>query len=218
MLSKLGYKPGSALGAPGNKDAMLEPVPVEVKTDRGGIGLANEKKRKFREETEGRERQEKAEEVGFRERVAREREQKRIEGLLGGAMRVLEGLEENVDEGQQSKRKKKQGNVLYRGLVRQRQKQETERQARYDLHQSLSRNEAYEDEDADDRLALGREEKNIEEVDEELDAFEQLEPEQRLQRLVVELREKWWYCFWCKFRYENEGLEGCPGKGEGDHD
>lgn len=218
MLSKLGYIPGSALGAPGNKTAVLEPIGVEVKQDRSGIGLMNEKKRKFREEVEVKERAEKAEEVGFRERVAREREQKRIEGLLAGAMRVLEGLEENADEAQQPKRKKKNVNVLYRGLVRQRQENERERRARYDLHQSLSRDPAYKREEDDDRLTFRTEEEDSEEVDEELHAFESLELEQRLRRLTDELREKWWYCFWCKCRYENEAMDGCPGTSEDDHD
>lgn len=218
MLSKLGYTPGSALGAPGNKNAVLEPIGVELKEDRSGIGLLNEKKRKFREEVEVKEQAEKAEEVGFRERVAREREQKRIEGLLAGAMRVLEGLEENADEAQEPKREKKKVNVLYRGLVRQRQEHERERRARYDLHQSLSRNATYEKEDDDDRLAFGMQEEDLDEADDELQAFESLEPEERLQRLIDELREKWWYCFWCKCRYENEAMDECPGKSEDDHD
>lgn len=218
MLSKLGYTPGSTLGAPGNKTAVLEPIGVEVKEDRSGIGLLNEKKRKFREEVEVKERAEKAEEVGFRERVAREREQIRIEGLLAGAMRVLEGLEENADEARQPKLKRKKVNVLYRGLVRQRQEHEMERRARYDLHQSLSRDAAYEREEDDERLTFGTEEEDVEEVDDELHAFESLELEERLRRLTDELREKWLYCFWCKCRYENEAMSGCPGKNEDDHD
>ena len=218
MLSKLGYTPGSALGAPGNKNAVLEPIGVELKEDRSGIGLLNEKKRKFREEVEVKEQAEKAEEVGFRERVARERERKRIEGLLAGAMRVLEGLEENAHEVQEPKRKKNKVNVLYRGLVRQRQEHERERRARYDLQQSLSRNATYEKEDDDDRLAFGTQEEDLDEADDELHAFESLEPEERLQRLIDELREKWWYCFWCKCRYENKAMDGCPGKSEDDHD
>ena len=194
---------------------------MEQKEDRGGIGLANEKKRKFREEVEGREREEKAEEGDFRERVARQREEKRIEGLVGGAMRVLEGLEEKEDEhadGSRQPGKNKRVNVLYRGLVRQRREQEQERRARYDLHQSLSKNATYEDDDEQDRLAWGGEEEDPDDEDEELDAFEKLQPKERLDRLVAELRARWWYCFWCKCRYGDERLEGCPGALEDDHD
>ncbi|MCJ1262655.1 hypothetical protein MMC22_002525 [Lobaria immixta] len=218
MLSKLGYTPGSTLGAAGNKNAMLEPVMVEMKEDRGGVGLANEKKRKLREAFEGMERGDKAEESGFRERVAKEREEKRTEGQVVGAMKVLERLEEETEDGAAEKGKKKKVNVLYRGLVRQRQERERERRAQYDLHQSLSRNPAYEEDEEDGRLAWGGEEEDVEEEDEELEAFEKLEPRRKLEQLVEELRNKYWYCFWCKHRYGDESMEGCPGVEEDDHD
>lgn len=217
MLSKLGYTPGSTLGAAGNKNATLEPVMVQMKDDRGGVGLANEKKRKLRQAFEELERGEKAEEGGFRERVAKEREEKRIEGQVVGAMKVLEGLEE-TDDKTVEKGKKKKVNVLYRGLVRQRQERERERRAQYDLHQSLSRNPAYEEDEEDDRLAWGREEEDVEEEDEELEAFEKLESRKKLEQLVEELRKQYWYCFWCKHRYGDESMEGCPGAEEDDHD
>lgn len=218
MLSKLGYTPGSTLGAAGNTNAALEPVMVEMKEDRGGIGLANEKKRKLTQALEERERGEKAEEGGFRERVAKEREEKRIEGQVVGAMKVLERLEEETEDGTAEKRKKKRVNVLYRGLVRQRQERERERRVQYDLLQTLSRNPAYDEDEEDERLAWGGEEEDVEEEDEELEAFEKLEPQKKLERLVEELRKQYWYCFWCKHRYEDEDMEGCPGVGENMHD
>lgn len=111
-------------------------------------------------------------------------------------------------------------NVLWRGLVREREGKERERRMRYDLHQSLSRDAAYreEEEDERDRRALGREEEDVEEVDEELDEFLALEGKERLRRLVEYLREKYFYCFWCKCEYEDESMEGCPGLDEDDHD
>lgn len=214
MLSKLGYQPGSALGAAGNKNGVLEPVAVEIKAGREGVGLANERKRKLREEAEERREEEREVAEGYRERVTREREARRVEGLLGGAMRVLEGME----EGKAGKRV----NVLYRGLVRQRKEEERERRARYDLHQSLSRSAAYqadEEEEKQDRLAWGGEEEDEgDDRDEELEAFEALGPKERLERVVAYLREKYLYCFWCKSRYETAGMEGCPGMTEDDHD
>jgi len=219
MLSKLGYKPGSTLGSKNNPNARLEPLGVVVKEDRGGVGMDSEKKRKFREEVEGERERERESEVGYRERVAREREERRLEGLVRMAMGVVEGFEGKEEEG---KRKKptRQINVLWRGLVQHREDRESERRMRYDLHQSLSRNTNYDDpeEDRDDRQALGKEEEEVEEVDEELEAFEALEPKERLRRLVEYLRERYRYCFWCKFRYPDEGMEGCPGLTEDDHD
>lgn len=203
-----------------------------VKEDRGGVGLDSERKRKVREEVEGMVERERGEEEGFRERVAREREERRVEGLVRGAMGVVEGFEGGEGEGEEvgsegkvgegGKRKKptKQINVLWRGLVRQREEKERERRMRYDLLQSLSRNTNYDDaeEDRDDRLALGREEEEVDEEDEELEAFNALEPKERLRRLVEYLRERYHYCFWCKFRYPDEGMEGCPGVTEDEHD
>ena len=179
--------------------------------------MQDERKRKFRAEAEGVEKRRKADEGDYRERVGREREEKRVEGMFWGAMRVLEGLE--MPEGGDRVPARKV-NLLWRGLVRERQEKERERRARYDLHQSLSRSAAYEDpeEDEDDRQALGKEEEEVEEEDEELDDFLRLEGKERLRRLVQRLRQEHQYCFWCMFKYENDKMEGCPGLEEDDHD
>jgi hypothetical protein len=183
----------------------------------------------------------------FRDRVRREREVARWERQVGAAQKVVERFdEERVAEGQtpsangaepESQKKRtissrplKSINVLYRGLVRRREEADRDRRMRYDLEQSLSRLPTYEDEteDADDKMALGyrndRAKKeyipveDLEEEDEELDEFNALEPDEKLRRLVSYLREKYWYCFWCKFRYDDKEMEGCPGLTEEDHD
>ena len=220
MMAKLGFKQGEALGASTNPNARIEPLGVIVKEDRGGIGMENEKKRKFREEAEkveGVEKMRKVEEGDYRERVGREREEKRMEGLCWGAMKVLEGLEqpEEVEKMPIGK-----VNVLWRGLLRERHLKERERRIRYDLHQSLSKNASYDDpeEDEQDRHALGKEEEVLEEEDTELDEFLALDVKERLKRLVRNLREKHFYCFWCKCKYEDEHMDDCPGPEEDDHD
>ncbi len=220
MMAKLGFKPGSALGASTNAHARTEPLGIAVKEDRGGIGMENEKKRKFRAEAalvEGIEKKQKAELGDYRERIRREREDKRIEGSCWGAMRVLEGLEQL--EGAKRVPLKKI-NVLWRGLIREREEKEKERRMRYDLLQSSTRHQHYDDpeEDADDRLAYGREEEDVEDQDEELDEFLALEGQQRLRRLVEYLRAEHFYCLWCKCKYDNEKMKGCPGLQEDDHD
>lgn len=217
MMAKLGFKPGAALGASSNPNARTEPLSISVKEDRGGVGMQNERKRKFREEAEGVEKKQKAEEGDYRERVGREREEKRVEGMFWGAMRVLEGLEQ--PEGG-DKVPLKKVNLLWRGLVRERREKEKERRARYDLHQSLSRSAAYEDAEEDelDKQALGKEEEDVDEIDEELEEFLGLGGKQRLRRLVEYLRQEHQYCFWCKFKYEDEKMDGCPGMEEDDHD
>lgn len=224
MMAKLGFKQGSALGASSNPNARTEPLGIAIKEDRGGVGMENEKKRKFREEVEkleGDEKKAKVDEGDFRVRVAQEREERRVEGLFGGAMRVLEGLKDGEQSDAQRKtRPLRSVNLLYRGLVRERLERDRERRMRYDLHQSLGRDREYKDpeEDALDRQALGKEEEDVEEEDKELNDFMALEPKERLMKLTVYLREKHFYCFWCKCKYEDESMEGCPGMNEDDHD
>jgi len=97
---------------------------------------------------------------------------------------------------------------------------------RYDLQQSLSRLPTYEDpdEDNDDKRALGKDRiqhtlvEDLEEEDTELDDFNALEPAERLQKLVVYLREEFNYCFYCKYTYPDKEMEDCPGLTEEDHD
>lgn len=243
MMAKMGFKAGSALGSKGNTDARMEPVRAEMKGDRGGLGLDSEKKRKFREEVEREGKRVKAEEGEYRERVRREREEGRLEGMVGAAMRTAERMDEERAEQERelagesevsasSKKRKistkplKQINVLWRGLIRKREEKERDRRMRYDLQQSLSRLPAYddEDEDKDDRRALGKESiqhtlvEDLEEEDPELDAFNELDPAERLEKLIVHLRENYKYCFWCKFSYPDKEMEGCPGLTEEDHD
>lgn len=127
-------------------------------------------------------------------------------------------------------------NVLYRGLIRERERNDSDRQTRHALQSSLpssffpkARLPEYDDPtmDREDKKALGSEldqntstmEIELEEDDEELDAFNALEPAERLRKLVLFLRETYRYCFWCKYAYETDlELEGCPGLTEEDHD
>ena len=246
MMAALGYKPGTALGASraatdGEKDdRLLEPIGLEMRDTRSGIGADAEKKRKFREEMEAHQESDKKRKVDageFRERQQKEREEKRMEGQMWGAMKVCDRLEEEDEAGkitEQNGNATKQGrtkplksvNVLWRGLVRQRAINERDRRMRYDLHQSLSKRPDYNDpdEEEEDKMALRKKAEtdevdiDLDEEDSELDEFEALEMSERLAKLVAYLRERWNYCFWCKYRYPDERMEGCPGTTEEDHD
>jgi hypothetical protein len=239
MMAKMGFKPGVALGSKDNAGARTEPIVISLKENRGGIGLDSEKKRKFREEVEKEGKRVKAEEGEYRERLRKEREEVRLEGQVGAAMRVAERLD-GEKEGEKeaklgtndgTKRKistkpLKQINVLWRGLVRKREEKERDGRMRYDLQQSLSRLPTYEDpdEDTDDKRALGKNHiqhtlvEDLEEEDPELDEFNALDPADRLEKLVKYLREEHNYCFWCKYTYPDKDMEGCPGLTEEEHD
>ncbi|KAL9104204.1 MAG: hypothetical protein Q9163_000804 [Psora crenata] len=268
MMAKLGYKPGMALGAPAapspspsffsssssslhfhNKHAITEPIALEVKEGRGGIGALSERKRKFRLEVEeqgwDRDREQDQGRGGsmdggssttFRERVAKEREEKRLEGLWWAGMKVLEGMvvvEEVASATQQQQQQRNHhGELLFRPLLRRRIEEERERRRRADHLQSLSRDAAYnedpEEERQDRMLAFGTEVVELEEgegeggpahVDEEFEAYLARDVKERLDLVLRELREQWCYCFWCKFRYTDQDhmQRECPGQEEEEH-
>ncbi|KAK4565346.1 hypothetical protein LTR86_003963 [Recurvomyces mirabilis] len=235
MLAKMGFK-GGALGM--SENARTQPIEVLVKDDRGGIGMDSEKKRKLRdaaEEVVGQEKKRKVGEEEFRLRARDEREERKNEGQMWSAMRTLESFETGAfDEGDDAEggedatktkdaaksRPLKSINVLWRPLLKQRLEKERDRRARHDFDQSLSRQAEYDDPDADadDKLALGTEiEEQLDDEDAELDEFEALSFADRLGKILEELREKWQYCFWCKYRYPNQEMEGCPGTTEDEH-
>ncbi|KAI1809363.1 putative G-patch domain protein [Poronia punctata] len=147
--------------------------------------------------------------------------------------------EEGGEEGNKKKKKKKKGTlstrplksipVVWRGLVRKREEAERDRRMRYDLQQSSTvRLPTVEDdlEDEDDKTAMGKGGQmtafslveDLDEEDEELDEFDALEPAERLRRLVEYLRKGYHYCFWCKFQYPDDTMDGCPGLTEEEHD
>ncbi|KAH8175795.1 g-patch domain-containing protein [Sarocladium implicatum] len=251
MMAKMGFT-GGGLGKKtddGSTSGRAEPIKVEIKGDRGGIGMDNEKKRKVGEA---------AEESGvkavkldpdeYRERVRKEREEARMEKQFYAAQRMAERLDDeqplaakNPESpgGEDVKSPKvtsttdaksrplKSIPVLYRGLIRHREEQERDRRMRHDLEQSLSRLPTYEDEDEDDedhKTAMGKRRTvyatadDLDEEDPELDAFNELDYSEKLEQLLVYLRSKHRYCFWCKTTFPDDDMEGCPGISEEDHD
>ncbi|KAI2629726.1 hypothetical protein GGR54DRAFT_276771 [Hypoxylon sp. NC1633] len=252
MMARMGFK-GGALGSRDNANAArLEPIRPEIKDDRGGIGLHSERKRKLVEAARSQQKKLKTDEVEFRDRVRREREMARLERQVYAGMKVCERMDEEKPRGgggggseardpdpdgsvatkekqrTLSTRPLKSIPVVWRGLVRGREEAERDRRMRHDLEQSSTRLPTYvedlEDEDEDDRTAMGKTGaayvpvEDLEEEDPELDAFNELEVEERLRMLVEYLRKEYNYCFWCKCGYPDDSMDGCPGLTEEDHD
>ncbi|KAI0869935.1 putative G-patch domain protein [Hypoxylon argillaceum] len=247
MMAKMGFK-GGALGSKENADARLEPIRPEMKDDRAGIGLDSERKRKLRDAAESVEKKVKVDENEFRDRVRKEREAARCERQVYAAMKVCERMDEEKQissaatasegisdtDGQAPGKKRtlstrplKSIPVVWRGLVRRREEAERDRRMVHDLQQtSTTRLPKYEDdlEDEDDKKAMGKTQtayalvEDLDEEDPELDEFNALEADDRLRRLVEHLRKEYNYCFWCKFEYSDDTMDGCPGLMEEDHD
>ena len=285
MMTKLGYKPGTTLGTAGSTSGLKEPIGVEMKIDRGGIGADAEKKRKVREMAElelGEEKRRKVEVEDYRERVVREREEKRAEGLLEGARKVAIALaeedeEQEDDDGTEGdggdtvnghpnndvhighdprKRRPKSKSkprpkptlksipLLWRASVKSHELRDRDKRLRHEMLGSLSASSNLpvadnpdelhiSSSDEDDQLSLQPlrapsrpraaeivDDADLDDTDEELDAFEAQSEVEKLGAVVEYLRSKWRYCFWCKYRYRDakEMEEGCPGVAEEDHD
>jgi len=228
MLAKLGYKPGTGLGKA--KSGAAEPIQVTIKEDRSGIGRDSDKKRKFQEAVESANKKVRESEGDYRERIRLEHIEKRLEGQVFGAQKITEKFDTEADiEAAGDKapvlRPLKGANLLWRGVARDRFLRERERRMKHDMLQSGPRLGTFvdPDEDADDKMALGKStadivEEELEEEDPELEEFAALPVAERLAKLVEYLREKYYYCFWCKFRYPDDTMDGCPGLAEEDHD
>ena len=241
MMAKMGFK-GGALGR--SEDARTRPIELHMKDDRGGIGMDSDKKRKIREAAAAMEDGEKRQKVGldeFRERNRTEREEKRTEGLMWGAMKVFEKFETEVEDdpkdddqtekqvdGEDKKQEDptvtnmKQGrlrdvNALYRPLLRQRLERELARKMRYEVNNAFSTRNDDEDEEGLRDNVFDRRAEDLDDEDPELEEFEALSAAERLEKIVHALREKYHYCYWCKYRYPDAEMDGCPGVTEDEH-
>ncbi|KAH8725324.1 hypothetical protein GQ44DRAFT_759692 [Phaeosphaeriaceae sp. PMI808] len=236
MMAKFGFKQGDTLGK--SEDARKEPIKVDVKGDRSGIGLESEKKRKFREqwaEAEKKAKRSKEEEGDYLEILRSEAKEKKRERDLDSAQRTAERLtdKENEDKStpQPTEKPVKDVNVLWRSRARRRAVIIHEKQQRRELNNSitsrlptLAANE--EDQDIDSIVAQGRDlapfytslENDLEDEDPELAEFEALPVAERLEKLLVFLRETFHYCLYCGFQYPDLEMDGCPGVTDEDHD
>lgn len=236
MMAKFGFKQGDTLGK--SEDARKEPIRVDMKGDKSGIGLESEKKRKFREQWAQAEREakrSKEEEGDFVETRRLEAKEKKAERDLETAMKTAERLTEQEAENKgrplQMDKPWKDVNILWRMRARRTAVIKQEKQQRRELNNSIASRLptlAAEDDDEEDdsKVAQGRDlapfytslEDELVDEDPELAEFEALPVPDRLQKLLVFLREKFHYCLYCGYQYPDAELEGCPGVTEEEHD
>ncbi|KAL1890416.1 hypothetical protein Sste5346_008243 [Sporothrix stenoceras] len=291
MMAKMGFVAGQSLGKKrgGNEEGkedgqdrkddrpITEPIRIQVKRDRAGIGAEEEKREREREKSEKegdgdgpetkRLRLDDMDPMEYRDRLRQEREAGRLERQIHAAQVVAERMARGDEEEDDSQHKDdmplSEVNVLWRGLVKERRTKEHEREQRIKAQRLLddrlrsivhgdkekSNYTAFEqdgsddDDDKNDLVAHGKADKlsylkggmnksipvdgedddededaTKEVEDAQLDEFNALEPQERLQQVVDWMRQNRRYCFWCKFKYPDDDLEGCPGPTEEDHD
>ncbi|XP_077073463.1 G patch domain-containing protein 11 [Siphateles boraxobius] len=191
LLQKMGYKEGQGLGKRGA--GRVEPVPLNIKTDRGGIGMEELKKRKADEELQNYRRKvqmkqnvEKKSLEDFRVRMRTEREERQTQGDLWKSQRACEQLDSQ------------------KGITAPRD--------------SWYWPEVVKDEE--EKLLEEEETKPEESDDEEEEEEEELTTLDKLQFLTSYLRGVHYYCIWCGTAYNDEEdlSSNCPGDTAADHD
>ncbi|CAL1578258.1 unnamed protein product [Knipowitschia caucasica] len=188
LLQKMGYKAGQGLGKQGA--GRVEPIPLNIKVDRGGIGMEEMKKRKAEEELEhyrqkvrAKQQNESKSMEDFRSRVRTEREERKIEGDLRRSQRSCEQLDSQ------------------KGIS----------EPREDWYWPKT--------EAEDEAEPEAEDEVVNKEDEEDEAVE-LTPFDKLHILTSYLRGRHFYCLWCGTTYNDEDdlSSNCPGDTAADHE
>ncbi|KAG2236775.1 hypothetical protein INT48_006959 [Thamnidium elegans] len=189
MLMKMGFKKGMALGQGG----IVEPIKVDLKAGRMGIGMESQLKKRAREEEE--EEAKKRVELDpedYRVLMAQKAKDHQYTKYINAAVSICEKLDEENDV---------KTNILW-------------------TLKPVQPNEVEEEEkEQEDKEKEEEEEKEPIYPQESVDKLKSLSLEHQLEALVSYLRETYTYCFWCRAKYtDKQDLdENCPGTEEDDH-
>ncbi|CAG8454669.1 10807_t:CDS:2 [Paraglomus brasilianum] len=190
LLRRMGYKEGMALGR--SAGGRIDPVPVEIRQGRSGLGLGTEIRERESEEVERAVKKARIEDEEYRSRIREGRLEKRAFAQLESAKRICEDLDVKIGV---------EKNPLWW----------TPETDPADDQSTLAES----DEDGNEK---GREsDKHDDVADGNLSP-----EDTRIQLGVIldYLREKHHYCFYCGSVYKDaDELEReCPGETEEDHD
>lgn len=190
MLMKMGFKQGMALG--NKKDGIVEPIKVDLKTGRQGIGLESEMRKRLREEEEeaARKRVE-IDPEDYRAIMANRAKDSQYLRYINAAVSICEKLDEENDI---------KSNILW--ILKPIQPSSAEDEAKEGEK---------EEKEAEEKEALYPEE--------EVEKLKSLKLQDQLEKLTSYLRDTYCYCFWCRTKYADKEDLGtnCPGPEEEDH-
>lgn len=217
LLQKMGYKQGMSLGKEGK--GRKEPVPVEIKLGRGGLGRDADNKRKqdqilsYREVMKTKRAKYAVEQQkDFRQRMAGMMSEKRIHDDLMKSRRVCEQLDTERKGLEEPSKPYFWPEALRKpdAAVDDDFAEEDDEPAEYYKHPP--------DEDDEEEEETAEMAETAEPADEE---YELEVPESdQLVALTEYLRTTHFYCLWCGITYnDTEDIEdNCPGDTSADHD
>lgn len=200
IMEKMGFKIGQTLGKENNKNAILEPIVPNITKDKA---ILKESKKEINE----------SDTIEFRNRLKNEND-------LAKLTKVIHRMQKYCYEfsGDSEKDILKLNpidiNVLWRGYVIYIQELLRER------NNEVEEKEEAKEEPNEEKEETDNESKGENHFDEELDLFEQLTLEEKLQRLNLHLRSEYNYCYYCGVRYEDQKdlFKSCPGDSFQDHE
>ncbi|KAI7901917.1 uncharacterized protein BX663DRAFT_512896 [Cokeromyces recurvatus] len=194
MLTKMGFKKGSSLGS---GRGIVEPIKIDMKLGRYGIGMESELQKRTRELEEEEERKRKktmANPDDFRALMAEKAKENQLTKYLNAAVSICEKLDENNDI---------ESNILWTLKPIQPTENNT--------NDEENKNEEIEEVKEKEAIVLYPEE--------ELKKLETFTLDERLELVIKYLRDTYHYCFWCRAKY-NDKLDlddNCPGPDEDSH-
>ncbi|XP_046577582.1 G patch domain-containing protein 11-like [Haliotis rubra] len=212
MLQKMGYKPGMAIGKAGS--GRKEPVPIQLKFGRGGLGQEAHQKRKQEEQRlmrasmfAKRQKRDSKQRTEFVQRMGGRFAEKRADGDLRKSQKVCEQLDAEAGLTKPSE---------YFFWPAEFHPKNKELKAENDrLNQGLSDMaggyDSVLDDDEDDK------DEEEEEDEEKMELFTAAE---MLEILTLYLRKTYKYCVWCGTRYNDAAdlASNCPGATAEAHD
>ncbi|XP_066995682.1 G patch domain-containing protein 11 isoform X1 [Anabrus simplex] len=204
MLQKMGYQPGTAIGKSGA--GCVEPINIEVKADRGGLGrkealqMVEAEKMAIRKKMASR-RNEVLNVEDYQMRLSRERAEKQIVADLRRSQRIC--LQLDTDKGYDEPAEPwfwPEGSQTCQ-------------------EERLQESDA-DDEDGDEAPSVSdTEDAKISDSDEFTEEIIEFKPSDKLEILTLYLRKTYFYCVWCGTKYnDSSDLEStCPGPSGADH-
>ncbi|KAK4515748.1 uncharacterized protein ATC70_010701 [Mucor velutinosus] len=208
MLMKMGFKQGQGLGSSkgGSSSGIAEPIQVDLKLGRSGIGMDSEMRKREREQEEEELRKRvHIDPEEFRNQMASKAKDAQLVRYVNAAVSICEKLdEENQVE----------SNILWTlkppppPTVTSTEPEDVEQSQQQQLEKEKEEAENKEQEEAEPTYSP-----------EEVDALKSLPLDDQLAKLVDYLRETYFYCFWCRAKYADQADldENCPGTSEEDH-
>ncbi|XP_047105707.1 G patch domain-containing protein 11-like [Schistocerca piceifrons] len=193
LLQKMGYKPGSAIGKSGS--GIVEPVPIAVKTNRGGLGreaaLKEIKEQKLAIKARLLKHRNQLNDIeSYRSQMTRKMEERQNEADLRKSQRICEQLDKRKDIDIPA-----------------------EPWFWPDGWSQEEENESDEEEEEEEECDGDEEEE--EESSEEIT----FQTPEKLEIITLYLRRTYHYCIWCgtEFDDEKDMQQNCPGSTRADH-